>query len=168
MSDFGGKLGGTFGPLASTTSLIPHHAKPVDHCRAPVQAGSPGREDRSNRSLNNEWVEIANTTRNPISLRGWTLRRNDGNRYRFDNVRQCHQRSRGPPVARSVLHPTVPPRGACEQPRFGRLWTNGDSSVPNVGRSGVPAAELLSRSACPCWSGAGRRGTCTRASCGRQ
>ncbi|MFE5495293.1 lamin tail domain-containing protein [Streptomyces virginiae] len=29
------------------------------------------------------------TTRNPINLRGWTLRDNDGNRYRyrFDNVR---------------------------------------------------------------------------------
>ncbi|MGW6616278.1 lamin tail domain-containing protein [Streptomyces erythrochromogenes] len=52
-----------------------------------VQADSPGREDRSNRSLNGEWVEIRNTTRNPINLRGWTLRDNDGNRYRFDNVR---------------------------------------------------------------------------------
>ncbi|MFJ3205960.1 lamin tail domain-containing protein [Streptomyces sp. NPDC086989] len=52
-----------------------------------VQAVSPGREDRSNRSLNGEWVEITNTTRNPINLRGWTLRDDDGNRYRFDNVR---------------------------------------------------------------------------------
>ncbi|MFJ6054457.1 lamin tail domain-containing protein [Streptomyces sp. NPDC092307] len=52
-----------------------------------VQADSPGREDRSNRSLNAEWVEIRNTTRNPINLRGWTLRDSDGNRYRFDNVR---------------------------------------------------------------------------------
>ncbi|MFE5809504.1 lamin tail domain-containing protein [Streptomyces sp. NPDC056491] len=52
-----------------------------------VQADSPGREDRSNRSLNGEWVEITNTTRNPISLRGWTLRDRDGNRYRFDNIR---------------------------------------------------------------------------------
>ncbi|WP_331731926.1 lamin tail domain-containing protein (plasmid) [Streptomyces avidinii] len=52
-----------------------------------VQADSPGREDRSNRSLNNEWVEITNTTRDGINLRGWTLRDRDGNRYRFDNVR---------------------------------------------------------------------------------
>ncbi|MFJ6785620.1 lamin tail domain-containing protein [Streptomyces yangpuensis] len=52
-----------------------------------VQADSPGREDRSNRSLNGEWVEIRNTTRNPVNLRGWTLRDSDGNRYRFDNVR---------------------------------------------------------------------------------
>ncbi|WP_435865821.1 lamin tail domain-containing protein [Streptomyces virginiae] len=46
-----------------------------------------GRDDRSNRSLNAEGVEIANTTRNAINLRGWTLRDSDGNRYRFDNVR---------------------------------------------------------------------------------
>ncbi|MCX4529931.1 MULTISPECIES: lamin tail domain-containing protein [unclassified Streptomyces] len=52
-----------------------------------VQADSPGRDDRSNRSLNTEWVEITNTTRNAINLRGWTLRDSDGNRYRFDNVR---------------------------------------------------------------------------------
>ncbi|MFG2392228.1 lamin tail domain-containing protein [Streptomyces lavendulae] len=52
-----------------------------------VQADSPGRDDHSNRSLNNEWVEITNTTRDAINLRGWTLRDDDGNRYRFDNVR---------------------------------------------------------------------------------
>ncbi|MFD7931743.1 lamin tail domain-containing protein, partial [Streptomyces sp. NPDC059742] len=34
-----------------------------------------------------EWVEITNTTRDAINLRGWTLRDSDGNRYRFDNVR---------------------------------------------------------------------------------
>ncbi|MFF4098522.1 lamin tail domain-containing protein [Streptomyces sp. NPDC001903] len=52
-----------------------------------VQADSPGRDDRSIRSLNNEWVEITNTTRDVINLRGWTLRDADGNRYRVDNVR---------------------------------------------------------------------------------
>ncbi|MGW0754500.1 lamin tail domain-containing protein [Streptomyces sp. NPDC002587] len=52
-----------------------------------VQADSPGRDDRSNRSLNAEWVEITNTTRDAINLRGWTLRDSDGNRYRFNNVR---------------------------------------------------------------------------------
>ncbi|MFF1777930.1 lamin tail domain-containing protein [Streptomyces virginiae] len=63
-----------------------HHQRPrVEISR--VQADSPGREDRSNRSLNSEWVEITNTTRDGINLRGWTLRDRDGNRYRFDNVR---------------------------------------------------------------------------------
>ncbi|MFJ5811994.1 lamin tail domain-containing protein [Streptomyces sp. NPDC093093] len=52
-----------------------------------VQADSPGRDDHSNRSLNNEWVEIRNTTRQPVNLRGWTLRDADGNRYRFHDIR---------------------------------------------------------------------------------
>ncbi|MER7826987.1 lamin tail domain-containing protein [Streptomyces sp. NPDC096097] len=63
-----------------------HHQRPrVEISR--VQADSPGRDDRTNRSLNNEWVEITNTTRDAINLRGWTMRDSDGNRYRFDNVR---------------------------------------------------------------------------------
>ncbi|MFD9157530.1 lamin tail domain-containing protein [Streptomyces goshikiensis] len=63
-----------------------HHQRPrVEISR--VQADSPGRDDHSNRSLNNEWVEITNTTRDGVNLRGWTLRDDDGNRYRFDNVR---------------------------------------------------------------------------------
>ncbi|WP_327135327.1 lamin tail domain-containing protein [Streptomyces sp. NBC_01343] len=63
-----------------------HHQRPrVEISR--VQADSPGRDDHSNRSLNNEWVEITNTTRDAINLRGWTLRDSDGNRYRFDNIR---------------------------------------------------------------------------------
>ncbi|MCC0100433.1 lamin tail domain-containing protein [Streptomyces flavotricini] len=63
-----------------------HHQRPrVEISR--VQADSPGRDDHSNRSLNNEWVEITNTTRDAVNLRGWTLRDSDGNRYRFDNVR---------------------------------------------------------------------------------
>ncbi|MFB6478800.1 lamin tail domain-containing protein [Streptomyces virginiae] len=39
------------------------------------------------RHRNSEWVEITNTTRDAINLRGWTLRDSDGNRDRFDNVR---------------------------------------------------------------------------------
>ncbi|MFE2553428.1 lamin tail domain-containing protein [Streptomyces sp. NPDC059355] len=63
-----------------------HHQRPrVEISR--VQADSPGRDDHSNRSLNAEWVEITNTTRDAVNLRGWTLRDSDGNRYRFDNVR---------------------------------------------------------------------------------
>ncbi|MEU5810717.1 lamin tail domain-containing protein [Streptomyces sp. NPDC047718] len=52
-----------------------------------VQADSPGRDDRSNRSLNAEWVEITNTTRRSIDLKGWTLRDEQNNRYRFGDVR---------------------------------------------------------------------------------
>uniref|UniRef100_UPI003F498CCA lamin tail domain-containing protein n=1 Tax=Streptomyces sp. CA-141956 TaxID=3240051 RepID=UPI003F498CCA len=52
-----------------------------------VQADSPGRDNRSNRSLNAEWIEITNTTRHPVSLDGWTLKDEDGHRYRFNHVR---------------------------------------------------------------------------------
>ncbi|MFG2872815.1 lamin tail domain-containing protein [Streptomyces sp. NPDC048338] len=52
-----------------------------------VQADSPGRDNRSNRSLNGEWVEITNNSRHGVNLRGWTLRDKDGNRYRFNDFR---------------------------------------------------------------------------------
>ncbi|MCT4351760.1 lamin tail domain-containing protein [Streptomyces sp. Je 1-79] len=52
-----------------------------------VQADSPGRDNRSNRSLNAEWVEITNNSRHAVRLDGWSLRDSDGNRYRFDDVR---------------------------------------------------------------------------------
>ncbi len=49
-----------------------------------VQYDSPGRDDRSNRSLNGEWVEVTNTGRSTVNLHGWTLSNRDGSRYRFD------------------------------------------------------------------------------------
>jgi hypothetical protein len=52
-----------------------------------VQYDSPGRDTRSNRSLNKEWVEITNNTRRTINLDGWTLRDEDGHRYTFDHYR---------------------------------------------------------------------------------
>ncbi|MFB7983836.1 lamin tail domain-containing protein [Streptomyces vinaceus] len=52
-----------------------------------VQADSCGHDDRTNDSLNNDGAEITNTARDAINLRGWTLRDNDCNRYRFDNIR---------------------------------------------------------------------------------
>ncbi|MFF8882096.1 lamin tail domain-containing protein [Streptomyces flaveolus] len=52
-----------------------------------VQYNSPGRDDRSNRSLNKEWVEITNNSRRSVNLDGWTLRDEDGHRYTFDDYR---------------------------------------------------------------------------------
>ncbi|MFJ5548722.1 lamin tail domain-containing protein [Streptomyces sp. NPDC093225] len=52
-----------------------------------VQADSPGRDDGSNRSLNGEWVEITNNSRHGVNLKGWTLKDEDGNRYRFKDIR---------------------------------------------------------------------------------
>nr|WP_067279020.1 lamin tail domain-containing protein [Streptomyces jeddahensis] len=52
-----------------------------------VQADSPGFDDGSNWSLNGEWVEIVNTSRRAVNLVGWTLRNEDGVRYRFGYLR---------------------------------------------------------------------------------
>ncbi|MEU6164826.1 lamin tail domain-containing protein [Streptomyces tanashiensis] len=52
-----------------------------------VQADSPGRDNRSNRSLNGEWVEITNNSRRAVDLDGWTLKGEDGHRYKFKDFR---------------------------------------------------------------------------------
>ena len=39
-----------------------------------VQYDSPGADNRSNASLNGEWIQLKNTTRAAINLRGWTVR----------------------------------------------------------------------------------------------
>ncbi|MEU1520234.1 lamin tail domain-containing protein [Streptomyces sp. NPDC005811] len=46
-----------------------------------VQYDSPGRGDRSNRSLNKEWVELTNTTRGAVNLDGWMLEDASGHTY---------------------------------------------------------------------------------------
>ncbi|MEV8533165.1 lamin tail domain-containing protein [Streptomyces sp. NPDC051211] len=51
-----------------------------------VQNDSRGR-GRDNRALNREWVEVKNTGRRSVNLRGFTLSDRDGNRYRFDHLR---------------------------------------------------------------------------------
>ncbi|OEJ30498.1 lamin tail domain-containing protein [Streptomyces subrutilus] len=42
---------------------------------------------RDNRALNREWVEVENTGRHSVDLRGFTLTDSDGNRYRFQGFR---------------------------------------------------------------------------------
>ncbi|WP_330335431.1 lamin tail domain-containing protein (plasmid) [Streptomyces sp. NBC_00536] len=51
-----------------------------------VQHESPGRDDRTNRSLNGEWVEVKNTGKKPVNLRGYTLTDKQGNTYRFHGM----------------------------------------------------------------------------------
>lgn len=48
-----------------------------------VQYDSPGRHERTNHSLNREWVEVKNTGKKAVDLRGYTLTDKEGNRYRF-------------------------------------------------------------------------------------
>ncbi|MER6569811.1 lamin tail domain-containing protein [Streptomyces sp. NPDC001093] len=51
-----------------------------------VRYDSPGRDDRSNRALNKEWVDITNSTRRAVNLEGWTLSDEDGRTYTFHHV----------------------------------------------------------------------------------
>lgn len=80
------------GAMVSVVAL-PASAHDGDRHRTPkveisrVQADSPGRDNRTNRSLNAEWIEITNNTRHGINLDGWTLKDEDGHRYRFNDVR---------------------------------------------------------------------------------
>ncbi|WP_351232703.1 lamin tail domain-containing protein [Streptomyces sp. NPDC002133] len=61
-----------------------HHRSVSPVVISKVQADSPGRDTRSNHSLNAEWVEVSNTGRRAVNLRGWTLTDEDGQRYRFN------------------------------------------------------------------------------------
>ncbi|MEU6687750.1 lamin tail domain-containing protein [Streptomyces sp. NPDC046832] len=82
----------TAGALVSAVAVP---ASAADHARhersrvqiSAVQYDSPGRDDRSNRSLNQEWVEITNTGRRSVNLDGWTLEDEDGRTYTFDHYR---------------------------------------------------------------------------------
>ncbi|MEU6805688.1 lamin tail domain-containing protein [Streptomyces neyagawaensis] len=76
-------------------SVVTLPASAADHDRherprvtiSEVQYDAPGRDDRSNRSLNREWVEITNTARRGVDLDGWTLENEDGRTYTFDDYR---------------------------------------------------------------------------------
>ncbi|MEU1176704.1 lamin tail domain-containing protein [Streptomyces sp. NPDC005820] len=72
--------------LPASAAGYPRAERPKVEISA-VQYDSPGRDDRSNRSLNKEWVELTNTTRHAVNLEGWTLTNRDGDTYTFDNYR---------------------------------------------------------------------------------
>ncbi|GGX19179.1 lamin tail domain-containing protein [Streptomyces chartreusis] len=72
--------------LPASAADHPRHERPKVQI-SDVQYDSPGRDDRSNRSLNREWVEITNTTRHTVNLDGWTLEDEDGHTYTFDHYR---------------------------------------------------------------------------------
>lgn len=48
---------------------------------------SPGTDNRSNASLNGEWVQIKNTGRSAISLKGWILKDTSNHKYYFKDVK---------------------------------------------------------------------------------
>ena len=80
---------------AAVIGAVALPASAADHARphqprveiSAVQYDSPGRDDRSRRSLNREWVELTNTTRHSVNLDGWRLSAEDGRTYTFDHYR---------------------------------------------------------------------------------
>ncbi|MEV5847412.1 lamin tail domain-containing protein [Streptomyces sp. NPDC051985] len=65
-----------------------HPARPhSDVVISKVQYDSPGRDDRSNRSLNKEWVDVTNTARRAVDLDRWTLTDEAGHTYTFRHFR---------------------------------------------------------------------------------
>ncbi|MGW3242717.1 lamin tail domain-containing protein [Streptomyces sp. NPDC001070] len=48
---------------------------------ATIYYDSPGSDNRSNKSLNGEWVTITNSTSRAVSLKGWTL--TDASRHAY-------------------------------------------------------------------------------------
>jgi Lamin Tail Domain len=58
-----------------------------------VQYDSPGRDNRSNASLNGEWVTVANTGKKTVDLKGWTLAKDSKHVYHFKNLRLAGNRS---------------------------------------------------------------------------
>ncbi|MEU3945657.1 lamin tail domain-containing protein [Streptomyces sp. NPDC029526] len=77
--------------VGALTAVLTAPASAAEHRPAvqitDVQYNAPGPDTRNNRSVNGEWVRITNTTRHAVNLRGWTLRNEAGQRYRFNNVR---------------------------------------------------------------------------------
>ncbi|WP_343237974.1 lamin tail domain-containing protein [Streptomyces sp. SID2999] len=51
-----------------------------------VHFNSPGKDARSNSSLNGEWVQLKNTSRSAVSLKGWVLKDASNHKYSFPNV----------------------------------------------------------------------------------
>ncbi|CUW31450.1 MULTISPECIES: lamin tail domain-containing protein [Streptomyces] len=48
---------------------------------------SPGSDNRSNKSLNAEWVQLRNTSGSAVSLKGWVLKDASHHKYVFPNVK---------------------------------------------------------------------------------
>ena len=63
-------------PAAAAPSLRFHGA----------QYDSPGRDTRTNASLNNEWISLVNTGATAVNLRGYTVRDKANHVYTFGNI----------------------------------------------------------------------------------
>ncbi|MEU6406217.1 lamin tail domain-containing protein [Streptomyces sp. NPDC046985] len=115
------------------TAAIAVPASAADHHRwhrwdvqiSRVQYDSPGRDDRTNRSLNGEWVEITNDSRWAVDLDGWTLSDRDGHTYEFR-----HYRLEGRSTVRVHTGVGLDARHDVYQDRRNYVWNNdGDTAT---------------------------------------
>ncbi|MFF4751721.1 lamin tail domain-containing protein [Streptomyces sp. NPDC002514] len=64
-------------PAAAAGGVTIHH----------VWFDSPGSDNGSNASLNAEWVQLKNTSRSAVSVKGWVLKDAANHRYVFPDIR---------------------------------------------------------------------------------
>ncbi|WP_329454935.1 lamin tail domain-containing protein [Streptomyces sp. NBC_01497] len=74
-------------PAAAAGHAPAHRAPHSPVVVGAVQYDSPGRDNRTNKSLNGEWVTISNTGRTSVNLKNWTLAKDSRHVYRFKNLR---------------------------------------------------------------------------------
>ncbi|WUD71417.1 lamin tail domain-containing protein [Streptomyces sp. NBC_00510] len=78
------------GAVVAAAALPAGAAESRDHGWSRVVIGDVNTRDghghgRGGRG-GDEWIEVVNTGRGSVNLRGWSLSDRDGNRYRFNNV----------------------------------------------------------------------------------
>ncbi|MFJ2393734.1 lamin tail domain-containing protein [Streptomyces sp. NPDC087843] len=83
----GAALGAAALPASAQSSPVQAAAYRSGVFIGSVQHDSPGFNDRSNRSLNREWIDVTNTSRRSVNLDGWTLSDRDGHTYTFHHYR---------------------------------------------------------------------------------
>lgn len=81
----GAMVGSVALPASAADNHDRAHRPDVEISR--VHHDSTGRNNRTNRSLNGEWVELTNSTRRAVNLSGWTLRDGAGHVYTFHHYR---------------------------------------------------------------------------------
>ncbi|MFI9604269.1 lamin tail domain-containing protein [Streptomyces sp. NPDC052043] len=89
-----------------------------------VHLGSEGRDHRSNRAVNQEWVAITNTSRQNVNLSGWTLSDRHGHTYTFR-----HFRLNGHATVRVHTGVGRDTRTDLFQDRHNQIWDRRDSAT---------------------------------------
>ena len=75
-----------FGAVVSLVGVMPASAATPSLRFHGAQYDSPGTDNRSNASLNAEWVSLVNTGTKAVNLKGYTIRDKAGKVYTFGSV----------------------------------------------------------------------------------